>query len=61
MASKFKKAERVRLKSAVPEGPVHGMRMDNDGNVQYQIRWTDTEGQVQERWFDEDQLEGVPE
>ena len=61
MASKFKKAERVRLKTVAPEGPVHGMRMDNDGNVQYQIRWTAADGQVQERWFDEDQLEGVPE
>jgi hypothetical protein len=32
------------------------MRMDEDGNVQYLISWTDVNGVQQSRWFDEAQL-----
>jgi len=61
MATKFKKGNVVRLKTVVPEGPVIGLRMDDNGEVQAQIEWVDADGQKQQRWFDEDQLEGVPE
>jgi uncharacterized protein YodC (DUF2158 family) len=52
----FKKGDTVKLKGIVPQGPVESMRMDEDGNVQYLISWTDADGMAQTRWFDEDQL-----
>jgi len=30
--------------------------MDEDGNFFYLIGWTDPEGRVQRRWFEESQL-----
>jgi len=57
--AKFKKGEEVKLIAIVPEGPVLSMRMDEDGNVQYLVGWTDANGAEQQRWFDEDQLEAV--
>ena len=57
--AKFKKGEEVRLVSVVPQGAVSAMRMDDDGNVQYKIVWTDVQGVSQERWFNEGQLEAV--
>jgi uncharacterized protein YodC (DUF2158 family) len=54
--TKFKKGEVVKLQMVVPEGPVLALRMDEDGNVQYLVGWTDAEGIAQQRWFDEDQL-----
>jgi uncharacterized protein YodC (DUF2158 family) len=54
--AKFKKGEVVQLQVVVPEGPVLSMRMDEDGNVQYLVGWTDDNGVEQQRWFDEDQL-----
>lgn len=55
----FKKEDVVRLKGVVPEGPVQKLRMDDDGNVSYLIEWTDAEGHVQQRWFDEADLIAV--
>jgi hypothetical protein len=52
----FKKGDNVKLVAVIPEGPVESMRMDEDGNVQYLISWTDVNGVVQSRWFDEAQL-----
>jgi hypothetical protein len=52
----FKKGDVVKTIAVVPEGPVEAMRMDEDGNVQYMISWTDLAGIVQTRWFDEAQL-----
>jgi YD repeat-containing protein len=57
--TKFKKGEEVKLIAVVPEGPVLALRMDEDGNVQYLIGWTDADGVEQQRWFDEDQLVAV--
>ena len=57
--AQFKKGEEVKLIAVVPAGPVLSMRMDEDGNVQYLIEWTDADGAVQQRWFDEDQLVAV--
>lgn len=59
MATKFKKGEAVRINTPVPQGPVMQFRMDDDGNVEYLVQWTDAEGQIQQRWFAEAQLEGV--
>ena len=56
MATKFKKGEVVRVNQVIPEGPVLGFSMDNDGNVSYLIEWVDAEGVAQQRWFAEDDL-----
>ncbi len=55
MASQFKKGDTVRVKVLVPEGPVLKVRMDEEGNVQYLVSWTNGD-RVEERWFDESML-----
>jgi len=52
----FKKGDTVKLVVAVPQGPVEALRMDEDGNFSYLVSWTDADGVVQSRWFDEAQL-----
>ena len=59
MASTYKKGDVVKLKTVVPEGPVQSIRMNDEGVVQYLIEWTDADGVVQQRWFNEDQLTGA--
>jgi hypothetical protein len=56
MATTFKKGDTVKLTIAVPQGPVEALRMDEDGNVQYMMSWTDANGVTQTRWFDEAEL-----
>lgn len=56
MATKFKKGDNVKLMAVVPEGPIEALRMDEDGNFYYLISWTDGNGVVQSRWFEEAQL-----
>ena len=54
----FKKGDVVRAKAVVPQGPVLKLRMDEDsGVVSYLIEWVDENGDTQQRWFTEDQLE----
>jgi hypothetical protein len=52
----FKKGDTVKVVAIIPQGPVESMRMDEDGNVQYLISWTDANGNEHSRWFDEAQL-----
>lgn len=52
----FKKGDTVKVVAVIPQGPVESMRMDEDGNVQYLISWTDLSGAEHSRWFDEAQL-----
>lgn len=59
MATQFKKGDVVKVRAVIPEGPVQALRMDEDGVVSYLIEWTDTEGNVQQRWFEEDTLIGA--
>ena len=56
--AQFKKGDTVQLKAVVPQGPVMARRMDDDGNVQYLSGWT-VDGEPQQRWVDEAQLEAV--
>jgi hypothetical protein len=56
MATKFAKGQAVKLIAVVPQGPVMALRMDEDGNFFYMIEWTDADGNVTQRWFEEDQL-----
>jgi len=55
----FKKGDTVKVIAVIPQGPVESMRMDEDGNVQYLISWTDANNVVHTRWFDEAQLTTV--
>lgn len=55
----FKKGDAVKVRATIPQGPVESMRMDEDGNVQYLISWTDSDEVTHSRWFDEDQLTAV--
>ena len=59
MATKFAKGQAVKLIAVVPEGPVMALRMDEDGNFFYMVEWTDADGNVTQRWFEEDQLVAV--
>jgi len=56
MASKFKRGDAVKLNAVVPQGPVQGVRMDEDGNVWYLVEWTNADGVTEQRWFPEEQL-----
>jgi uncharacterized protein YodC (DUF2158 family) len=56
MATKFKKGDAVTIRTTVPSGPVQALRMDDDGVVYCLIEWTDVDGNVQQRWFAEDDL-----
>jgi hypothetical protein len=56
MATKFAKGQAVKLIAVVPEGPVQALRMDEDGNFFYMVEWTDADGNVIQRWFEEAQL-----
>lgn len=59
MATAFKKGDVVKLNLPVPQGPVEALRMTEDGVIQYLVSWTDADGDVQQRWFDEEQLTGA--
>ena len=59
MATQFKRGDEVKLDTVVPQGPVHALRMDGDGNVFYMIEWTDVDGNTQQRWFGENELTAV--
>lgn len=56
MATAFKKGDVVEVQAVRPKGPVLALRMDEDGNVFYLIEWTDLDGAVQQRWFEESTL-----
>lgn len=59
MPTTFIKNQTVRLKAVVPEGPVMGLRMNEDGQFFYLVVWTDANGVEQSRWFKEEELEAV--
>ena len=59
MATTFKKGDTVKAVAVVPQGPVLALRMSEEGVVSYLIEWTDTDGEPQQRWFEESQLTGA--
>jgi len=59
MATKFKKDQEVKVVSVVPQGPVEKLRMTEDGEFFYLVRYTDGQGRVQRRWFTETDLAAV--
>jgi uncharacterized protein YodC (DUF2158 family) len=59
MAAKFKQGDVVKLVAVTPEGPVEKFKMLDDGTILCLISWVDADGNLQHRWFAEDQLEKV--
>ena len=59
MATKYAKGQEVKLNAVIPQGEVQALRMDEDGNFFYLLKWTDAEGINQERWFAEADLVAV--
>lgn len=59
MATKFVKDQAVRVNAVIPQGPVQKLRMTEDGEFLYLIQWTDVNGNVQSRWFKEEELEAA--
>ena len=59
MATTFVKNQNVRVKAIIPKGPVTALRMNEDGQFFYLVQWTDVNGNVQNRWFKEEELEAV--
>ena len=59
MATKFTKNQEVKIKAVIPQGPVLAIRMTEDGVFFYLVQWTDIEGVVQQRWFEESKLAAV--
>lgn len=55
----FAKGAAVKLRVVVPEGTVEALRMLEDGTVQCLFRWTDADGNLQQRWMDEAALEAA--
>lgn len=56
MATLFKKGDVVKLAVQTPTGPVKALRMLEDGTVQCLVEWTDADGNLQQRWFNEAEL-----
>jgi len=59
MALAFQKGQTVSLKVTTPSGPVVGFKVDGAGNVSYLVEWTNAEGQTDQRWFAEDELQAA--
>ena len=59
MATKFTKNQEVKIKAVIPQGPVLALRMTEDVVFFYLVQWTDIEGVVQQRWFEESKLAAV--
>jgi hypothetical protein len=59
MATKFAKDQTVKVNAVLPQGPVQKLRMTEDGEFFYLIQWEDANGDVQSRWFKEEDLEAV--
>lgn len=59
MASTYKKGDVLRLKAVVPQGAVEKIQMTDEGEVQYLISWSDPDGDTNQRWFSETEVEPV--
>ena len=59
MAASFKIGQEVKVVAVIPEGPVVELSVNQDGDIQYKVQFTDVDGVMQERWFNEDELASV--
>ena len=58
MALAFKKGQPVRQVAPVVTGTITDQQIIDD-QVQYKVEYTDAAGEVNERWFKEQELEAV--
>jgi uncharacterized protein YodC (DUF2158 family) len=56
MAASFKVGQEVKVVSPVPQGVVSTLSVNQEGDIQYLVAWTDVNDASQERWFSEDDL-----
>jgi uncharacterized protein YodC (DUF2158 family) len=56
MAASFKVGQEVKVVSPVPQGIVSALSVNQEGDIQYLVAWTDVNDASQERWFSEDDL-----
>jgi uncharacterized protein YodC (DUF2158 family) len=56
MAASFKVGQEVKVVSPVPQGLVSALNVNQEGDIQYLVSWTDANKVSQERWFSEDDL-----
>jgi len=56
MAASFKVGQEVKVASPVPQGLVSALNVNQEGDIQYLVSWTDANDVSQERWFSEDDL-----
>ena len=59
MAASFKIGDVVQVNAVVPTGPVLQLNMNQSGDIQYLVEWTNADGLVQETWFNEDDLKAI--
>ena len=58
MATKFKVGDEVKLNVVAPQGTIMELSVNQDGDIQYLVPYTDN-GVEQQRWFNEDDLLAV--
>lgn len=56
MAANFRINDVVKLNVAPPQGPINKIQFNDDGEIEYLVNWTDTNGDEQARWFKESEL-----
>ena len=59
MAASFKPGAQVKLNVVVPQGEVKQLTVNQDGDIQYLVEYTDVVGETHQRWFKEDELVGA--
>lgn len=59
MAATFKPGAQVKLNVAQPQGEVVQLSVSQEGDITYLVQFTDAQGEVQQRWFNEAELAGV--
>lgn len=59
MAANFKPGAQVKLNVTLPQGEVKQLDVNQDGDIQYLVEYTDAAGDVHQRWFKEDELIGA--
>ena len=59
MAANFKPGAQVKLNVTPPQGEVKQLNVNQDGDIQYLVEYTDAAGDTNQRWFKEDELVGA--
>jgi hypothetical protein len=59
MAANFKPGAQVKLNVTTPQGEVKQLDVNQEGDIQYLVEYTDASGDMHQRWFKEDELVGA--